>query len=106
MGKLKTTTNMDNMKKVTPIFAIKQYGKGVIGMNLNLNLAQCEVLSNVHHSLNSPHGLTENEATDILYSLAPFFKLFSDFPSKNDPNLWKNGEVIEVSTPDEGSFDI
>lgn len=95
-----TTTNMDNMKQMTPIFATKQYGEGLTGMSLNLNLAQCEVLSDVYHTLNSSHGLTENEATDILYSLTAFFKLFSDFPSRNNPNLWKNGEDIDVGTYD------
>ena len=83
-------------------FAKRTYGNGLTGMNLNLNLTQCEVLKSFGEEIKQ--GVLDGNQEIIVQAAAnllPFFELFKEFSYKNDPNLWLNEENPKKSYPEE-----
>ena len=73
-------------------FAKVREGFGVVGMTLNLNLAQCQALNYHLNELkyriaNSYDGKLE---TAFVEPLLPFLELFKDIQNPMDSNLWDN----------------
>ena len=73
-------------------FATVIEGYGVVGMRLNLNLAQCQALN--YHLNEIKHMIANNEDGKIqigaVEPLLPFLELFKDIQNPMDPNLWDN----------------
>ena len=82
-------------------FANTTVAIGVTGMELNLNLAQCQKLSEIRDrtivALNMPEKKSSYETKElmrvILMELTPFLELFKDFPTPSGIDLWVNEEV-------------
>ena len=73
-------------------FAKTREGYGVIGMTLNLNLAQCQALN---YHLNEIEHMIEKSVDGKIQigavePLLPFLELFKDIQNPMDPNLWDN----------------
>lgn len=84
---------MDKMdKSKSSKFAKTREGYGVVGMTLNLNLAQCQAL-NYHLNeikyrvANSDDGKIQ---AAVVEPLLPFLELFKDIQNPMDVNLWNN----------------
>ena len=73
-------------------FAKTREGYGVVGMTLNLNLAQCQAL-NYHLNeikyriANSDDGKIQ---AAVVEPLLPFLELFKDIQNPMDVDLWNN----------------
>jgi len=82
-------------------FATQTVAIGVTGMELSLNLAQCQKLSEIRDrtivALNMPEKKSSYETKElmrnVLMELTPFLELFKDFPTPLNSNLWVNEEV-------------
>ena len=73
-------------------FAKVREGYGVVGMTLNLNLAQCQALN---YHFNEISQMIENSKDGMIpigavQPLLPFLELFKDIQNPMDPNLWDN----------------
>lgn len=88
------------MAKTTK-FAHIQTGMGVTGMELKLNLQQCQVLNMSRESLEKANTLLDSNSVEeiangremlkqTVQSLMPFLNLFNEFQHLNDPNMWVN----------------
>lgn len=77
---------MNKRSKNSPIF-IKQ-GYGVNGMQIELNLAQIQVLGSIYQSLMRRHYGDESLTTEER-DLIPFLEIFKDF-SIDRNSLWSN----------------
>lgn len=81
-------------------FATQTVAIGVTGMELSLNLAQCQKLSEIRDrtivALNMPGKVSSYETKElmrnILMELTLFLELFKDFPTPLNSNLWVNEE--------------
>ena len=76
-------------------FAKVREGFGVVGMELNLNLTQCQALN---FSLIEIKFMIENSEDGkiqigAIQPLLPFLELFKDINNPMDPNLWDNSVV-------------
>ena len=76
-------------------FAKTRTGHGVTGMELNLNLTQCEVL-NLHGEEIKKALADDNKEllVQTATALLPFLELFDQFQNRHDPNLWVNEDYI------------
>lgn len=91
---------MNKMTK-TRKFAVTLVDVGVTGMELRLNLAQCQKLAEIRDrtivALNMPGKASSYETKElmrvILMELSPFLELFKDFPTPSGVDLWVNEEV-------------
>ena len=73
-------------------FAKIREGYGVVGMTLNLNLAQCQALNYHWNEIKSMIEKSEDGNIQIgaVQPLLPFLELFKDIQNFMDPNLWDN----------------
>jgi len=90
---------MKTVKTVSTQFAKPREGFGIQGMDLKLNIVQCQVL-NFHW--NQIKGFMEENPVneipkEIIEPLMPFLALFKDFQNTHDPNLWVNEEIEQVN---------
>ena len=73
-------------------FAKVREGFGIVGMTLNLNLAQCQALN--YHLNEIKHMIEKSEDGKIqigaVEPLLPFLELFKDIQNPMDVNLWNN----------------
>ena len=78
-------------------FAKVREGYGVVGMDINLNLAQCQALN--FHLNEIKHMIEVSEDGKIpsgaVEPLLPFLELFKDIQNPMDPNLWDNSAEQE-----------
>lgn len=81
---------MDKIK--SDKFAKVREGYGVVGMTLNLNLAQCQALN--FHLNEIKHMIEKSEdgkiQAAVVEPLLPFLELFKDIQNPMDVNLWNN----------------
>ena len=63
-------------------------GYGVVGMAIELNLAQIQVLGSIFKSLTTRNSLVEDLSQDEK-DLLPFLEIFKDFSLDRD-NVWSN----------------
>ena len=78
--------------KKTNKFAKTREGYGVIGMTLNLNLAQCQALNYHFNEIKKMIEISEDGKIQMgaVEPLLPFLELFKDIQNPMDPNLWNN----------------
>ena len=83
---------MEKTKSVSGKFAKVREGFGIVGMTLNLNLAQCQALN--YHLNEIKHMIEVSKDGKIpsgaVEPLLPFLELFKDIQNPMDVDLWNN----------------
>jgi hypothetical protein len=75
-------------------FAKTREGFGIVGMTLNLNLAQCKALNFYLNEIKCGIANSDDDKIQaaVVEPLLPFLELFKDIQNPMDVNLWKNSE--------------